>query len=343
MSLQAIAIHKSYGETKALENVDLTVKSGEFLTLLGPSGCGKTTLLRIIAGLEQPESGYIHLDRQDITRKRANQRPINTVFQNYALFPHLNVADNIAFGLRSRRMAEKEITTRVADAIALVRLDGMATRRSSELSGGQQQRVALARALVNEPQVLLLDEPMSALDANLRVALQLELRALHRRIGGTFILVTHDQDEALTVSDQIVVLNKGRIIQKGAPQEIYRNPGTRFVASFLGQANFIPATPGTAGRAATALGEFVTHTPIPPDSTGATLCIRPEEIIFPAPAGMPNRVIGTVREVVYRGNHQDVWLDQHDLRLQLRGDTQIQTGQSIEVGLPAEKLRVLHE
>ncbi|MBC8040053.1 MAG: ATP-binding cassette domain-containing protein, partial [Opitutaceae bacterium] len=220
MSVNAIAVHKTYGATPALFNVDLVVNPGEFITLLGPSGCGKTTLLRIIAGLEQPDSGYIHLNGRDITRDRANQRPINTVFQSYALFPHLDVRDNIAFGLRSRRVPETEIAPRVEKAIALVRLDGMADRRTHQLSGGQQQRVALARALVNEPQVLLLDEPMSALDANLRVALQLELRALHKRIGGTFILVTHDQDEALTVSDRIVVMNKGRIIQQGSPHEV---------------------------------------------------------------------------------------------------------------------------
>ncbi len=344
MSVKVIAVHKTYGSTQALCNVDLTVKPGEFITLLGPSGCGKTTLLRLIAGLEKPDSGYIHLDGADITHARANERPINTVFQSYALFPHLDVRDNIAFGLRSRRVPETEIGPRVDKAIALVRLDGLGDRRTHQLSGGQQQRVALARALVNEPRVLLLDEPMSALDANLRVALQLELRALHRRIGGTFILVTHDQDEALTVSDRIVVLNKGQIVQQGAPEDVYKNPTTRFVASFLGQANFITAQrlPDSASTSlvSTPLGRL--RAAVPLTEPEATLCIRPGEIVFPAPADCANRVDGIVREVIYRGDHQEVWLDPQGLRLTLSGDTRLRPGDSITVSLPAENLRVLY-
>jgi spermidine/putrescine transport system ATP-binding protein len=340
MSVKAIAVHKSYGTTTALTNVDLTVKPGEFITLLGPSGCGKTTLLRILAGLERPDSGYIHLNGKDITRDRANQRPINTVFQSYALFPHLDVRDNIAFGLRSRRVPEAEIGPRVEKAIALVRLDGMAGRRTHQLSGGQQQRVALARALVNEPQVLLLDEPMSALDANLRVALQLELRALHRRLGGTFVLVTHDQDEALTVSDRIVVMNQGQIIQQGAPQEVYHKPATRFVASFLGHANFIDVQRDPSGLAATAFGRLQPQSPLTQPS--ATLCIRPEEVIYPVTPACPNRITGTVREVIYRGDHQEVWLDPQGLRFTASGITPLRIGDSIEVGLPSENLRVLY-
>lgn len=340
MAIQAVAIHKSYGETKALYNVDLTVHEGEFLTLLGPSGCGKTTLLRVIAGLESPDSGSIILDRKDITDWRANQRPINTVFQSYALFPHLNVQDNIAFGLRSRNVPSAEITRRVAEAVAMVRLDGLTERRTQALSGGQQQRVALARALVNEPRVLLLDEPMSALDANLRLALQVELRALHRRLGGTFILVTHDQDEALTVSDQIVVMNKGQIIQKGSPKEVYREPASQFVAAFLGQANFLEARATAEGLASTAHGVFRAQRALEQES--ATLCIRPEEVVFPVPAACPNRLSGHVREVIYRGDHQEVWLESHAFRLHVGGDSPVEPGQSIEVGLPPDSLRVLY-
>ena len=341
VSIKAIAIEKVYGSTRALRCVDLCVKQGEFLTLLGPSGCGKTTLLRILAGLERPDAGEIHLDDRDITTKRANQRPINTVFQNYALFPHLDVRDNIAFGLRSRRVQEVEVKKRVDQAIALVRLDGMAERRTHELSGGQQQRVALARALVNEPQVLLLDEPMSALDANLRVALQIELRALHQRIGGTFILVTHDQNEALTVSDQIAVMDQGRIVQCGAPDEVYRQPATRFVAGFLGQANFIAATRDADGLAVTEYGPLRACAPM--REAKATLCIRPEEIVHPAPAASPNRIQGRVREIVYHGDHKDIWLDPHGLRLNVRGDAHLAVGDAIEVSLPVENLRILHE
>ncbi len=340
MSINVIAVHKTYGTTLALSSVDLIVKPGEFITLLGPSGCGKTTLLRIIAGLERPDSGYIHLDGKDITLDKANQRPINTVFQSYALFPHLNIRDNIAFGLRSRRVPEAEIGPRVDQAVSLVRLDGMTDRRTHQLSGGQQQRVALARALINEPKVLLLDEPMSALDANLRVALQIELRALHRRLGGTFILVTHDQDEALTVSDRVIVMNKGRIIQQGTPSEVYQRPTSRFVASFLGHANFIDAKRGSSGMAETAYGPLRPQEPLTEEN--ATLCIRPEEVLYPIPQTCTNRVSGTVREAIYRGDHQEIWLAPQGLRFTTSGCTPLKIGDHIEVGLPTDNLRVLY-
>ena len=340
MSVNVIGVHKRFGDVRALDDVNLTVRRGEFLTLLGPSGCGKTTLLRIIAGLEQPDGGRIELQGRDITQQRARERPVNTVFQNYALFPHLNVRDNIAFGLRSLRVAEAAVSERVGRAIALVRLEPLAARRVHELSGGQQQRVALARALVNEPEVLLLDEPMSALDANLRGALQLELRTLHQRIGGTFILVTHDQDEAMTVSDQIAVMEHGRIVQHGAPQDVYQRPATRFVASFLGHANFLAAERGDPGTARTEWGELQVAEPL--TAPRVTLCIRPEDVQFPAAGSPLNRVRGKVREKIFRGDHQDVWLEPHGLRLRLPSHERVNAGDMIEATLPPDRLRVLH-
>jgi spermidine/putrescine transport system ATP-binding protein len=341
MSVKIIAVHKRFGGVQALEDVNLTIKSGEFLTLLGPSGCGKTTLLRILAGLEQPDRGEIRLGDRNITAQRASERPVNTVFQNYALFPHLDVRENVAFGLRSRKVPAAEIKSRVDRVLELVRLESLGARRPSELSGGQQQRVALARALVNEPQVLLLDEPMSALDATLRSALQLELHALHERLGGTFVLVTHDQDEALSVSDQIAVMHAGRIVQSGAPREIYQQPATRYVASFLGQANFIAARRCDDGRAETEFGLLVTSQPLA--SATATLCIRPEEIVFPATAGAPNQFAGEVEQVVFRGDHCDIWLKPHRLHVRLPSSVAPPVGAAMRVMLPAEKLRVLHE
>ncbi len=232
-------IDKSFGPVQALKSVSLHVNEGEFFTLLGPSGCGKTTLLRIIAGLELPDSGRVILGGEDITHLPATKRQVNTVFQNYALFPHLSVYENVAFGLRARRFPKEEVNTKVRKALELLGLQDLADRHPHQLSGGQQQRVALARALVNEPRVLLLDEPMSALDAKLRAQLQVELRRLQRRLKQTFILVTHDQSEAMVVSDRIAVMNDGMIVQFGTPREVYESPRTRFVAEFLGAANLL--------------------------------------------------------------------------------------------------------
>ncbi|HEY1685696.1 MAG TPA: ABC transporter ATP-binding protein [Tepidisphaeraceae bacterium] len=240
ISLQSVT--KRFGSFAAVDNITLDVRAGEFLTLLGPSGCGKTTLLRMISGFETPTQGRVILDGRDVTELPPYQRDVNQVFQSYALFPHLTVWENIAFGLRSRRTPKSEIARRVDDAVAMVGLTGMERRKPSQLSGGQRQRVALARALVCEPKVLLLDEPLAALDAKLRRAMQLELKKLQQRLGITFVFVTHDQDEAIVMSDRIAVINGGKIEQLAAAAEIYRNPATRFVADFLGQANLIPVT-----------------------------------------------------------------------------------------------------
>lgn len=232
-------VTKRFGEVTAVDEVSLSVLKGEFLTLLGPSGCGKTTLLRMIAGFEAPDSGRVVLASRDVTDVSPNERNVTTVFQHYALFPHMSVSGNVAFGLARRRVARDEIERRVAAALEMVRLAGMETRQPSELSGGQQQRVALARALVLEPRVLLLDEPLAALDLKLRKQMQLELKSLQRRLGISFVYVTHDQEEALTMSDRIVVMNAGRIEQTGRAEEIYERPLTEFVAGFIGVSNII--------------------------------------------------------------------------------------------------------
>ena len=225
----------------ALDRLQLAVRAGEFLTLLGPSGCGKTTALRLLSGLETPDSGRVFLDGEDVTALPPHRRHVNQVFQSYALFPHLSVADNIRFGLRMQRLPSSVIRARTARAAELLALDGLLARRPAALSGGQRQRVALARALVCQPKVLLLDEPLSALDARLRAQVRGELRALQRRLGTTFVFVTHDQEEALTLSDRVAVLHAGRLEQIGTPEEIYARPGSRFVAGFIGEANLLRA------------------------------------------------------------------------------------------------------
>jgi spermidine/putrescine transport system ATP-binding protein len=226
----------------AVRDANLAIRRGEFFTLLGPSGCGKTTTLRLIAGFEQPTSGEVLIDGREMSRVPPNRRPVNTVFQNYALFPHMNVAKNVGYGLTVRRVPRAERARRVAQALSLVQLDEVAHRKPSQLSGGQQQRVALARALVNEPALLLLDEPLGALDLKLRKAMQLELKQLQEKVGITFVYVTHDQEEALTMSDRIAVMNEGLILQLGDPVTLYEQPANRFVADFIGESNFLHAT-----------------------------------------------------------------------------------------------------
>ena len=237
--VELIRVSKTYGGMAAVKDVSLTIRAGEFLTLLGPSGCGKTTLLRIIAGFAVPDEGRVLLRGEDVTRVPPYRRDVTTVFQQYALFPHLTVAQNIAFGLQRKRVERAAIKQRVADALEMVRLTGREDHSPHELSGGQQQRVALARALVLEPKVLLLDEPLAALDLKLRKQMQVELKSLQRRLGISFVFVTHDQEEALTMSDRVVVMNVGHIEQTGAPQEIYEHPGTEFVAGFIGDSNLL--------------------------------------------------------------------------------------------------------
>ena len=240
ISLELKEIKKSFTEGEAvLDNISLEISKGEFITLLGSSGCGKTTTLRIIAGLEQPDAGSVWLDGREVTGLEPNQRDVNTVFQNYALFPHMNVAENIGYGLKLKKVPKSEIRKKVSQMLELVQLEGYEKRKPSELSGGQKQRVAIARALVNNPKVLLLDEPLGALDLQLRRAMQIELKHLQKKLGITFIYITHDQEEAINMSDRIAVMKDGRIEQIGTPDEIYNHPKTSYVATFVGNANIL--------------------------------------------------------------------------------------------------------
>ncbi len=298
-------LQKRFGDLHAVRDLSLDIRQGEFLTLLGPSGCGKTTLLRIIAGFELADGGRVVLGGKDITGLPANVRPINTVFQSYALFPHLTVFDNVAFGLVSRRTPKAEIAKKVATALEMLQLGAFASRHPHQLSGGQKQRVALARALVGEPEVLLLDEPMSALDAKLRTEVQLELRRLQKRLGTTFVLVTHDQDEAMTVSDRICVLQGGRIQQIGTPEQVYAWPCNRFVAEFLGAANLIPAR-GNGREVDTPLGRLTLE-----ENSGwteGTLALRAENVVLCPTRPAVNGVQATVLERIYHGTHLEVLL-----------------------------------
>jgi spermidine/putrescine transport system ATP-binding protein len=338
--LAITAVTKRFGSVTALDNVSLKVSSGEFVTILGPSGCGKTTLLRIVAGLEIADDGAVVLGGTDITRVPANKRPVNTVFQNYALFPHLDVFENIAFGLRARRFPAATVDKRVREALEMLHLEEMPKRRPSQLSGGQKQRVALARALVNQPDVLLLDEPMSALDAKLRAEVQLELRRLQRRLGKTFVLVTHDQNEAMTVSDRIFVMRDAKIVQHGPPAEVYDRPACRFVAEFLGTTNLIPAW-RTNGSVHTELGNLQPR--VHPSWERGFLSIRPEKIVVRASKPALNGIRAIISEVIYRGDHLDVFVQPGGLHLRGLPGQALGPGQQIWVELPSGQLEALGE
>ena len=308
-------ITKRFGDFAAVDHIDLTIRQGEFLTLLGPSGCGKTTLLRMISGFETPSEGSVWLAGEDVTHLPPYRRDVNQVFQSYALFPHLTVQENIGFGLRMRKLKKAEIAERVQRVIELVSLAGMERRKPSELSGGQRQRVALARAIVCEPKVLLLDEPLSALDAKLRKAMQIELKRLQKKLGITFVFVTHDQEEALTMSDRIAVVNRGRIEQLGDSAEIYHAPRTTFVCNFIGQANILEGEIiGTdAGYTRLRVAPEV-EIRIPTDREFAALkkifiSIRPEKIHLQKakPAG-DNCFEAEVEEEVFKGATDELLL-----------------------------------
>ncbi len=305
-AVRLAGVAKHFGDVVAVAGLDLDIADGEFFSLLGPSGCGKTTTLRMIAGLEFPTAGSVAIYGEEMGLRPANKRPVNTVFQSYALFPHMTVEANVGFGLRMQKVPAADVAARVGRVLDLVQLGGFGDRKPRQLSGGQQQRVALARALVNEPKVLLLDEPLGALDLKLRQAMQLELKALQERVGITFVYVTHDQEEALTMSDRIGVMNDGELLQVGPPEEIYEHPATRFVAEFIGETNFVPVT--VAGRDVVALADG-TQVPVAVDRTSGTeltLTIRPEKVVLFPPTARPAPPIvslaGTITRRVYLGN-----------------------------------------
>ena len=333
-------INKTYGNVKAVEDVSQEIRSGEFFTLLGPSGCGKTTLLRIIAGLELQDSGTIILEGEDITGLPAIKRHINTVFQSYALFPHLNIFENVAFGLRARKVIGTEVDRRVKKTLEMLELGQMTKRFPHQLSGGQNQRVALARALVNEPKVLLLDEPMSALDAKLRTQVQVELRRLQQKLGQTFILVTHDQDEALVVSDRIAVMKEGKIIQFGTPVEVYDSPKNKFVAEFLGTANLIKGSYHD-GLFHSELGIF--ELAEPPSWQEGLVAIRPEWIRISDTKPEKNSIRATVTEIIYRGTNLDIGLSPGSIRVRTSTYKQVRIGDEVWLELAPQEMAVLNE
>ena len=305
---------KSFGDVKAVDGVSLDIQSGEFITLLGPSGSGKTTVLRMIAGFERPESGTISLNGREITDLPPYERDVNTVFQDYALFPHMDVISNIEYGLRVKKVEKSERRRKALEALAQVRLSGFEERRPHQLSGGQRQRVALARALVNRPSVLLLDEPLGALDLKLREQMQIELKELQREVGITFIFVTHDQEEALTMSDRIAAFNNGKIEQIGSPREIYLNPGSRFVAEFVGKTNLVTIS-------------------------GKTISIRPENIKVSSKSLKTSRSFtGTLRDIIFVGATTRYLVDTElGLITALATEDTLSIGDSVWVGWEPEK------
>ena len=320
-TLRLEEVSKSFGDVAALAPTSLSIPSGELLALLGPSGCGKTTTLRIVAGFETPDTGRVLIGGDDVTRLPPNRRRLGMVFQQYGLFPHLNVAENVAFGLKMRRAPREEIAKRVKEMLQLVRLPGLEERFVSQLSGGQQQRVALARSLITNPRIFLLDEPLGALDKNLREGMQFELRQLQRRLGITTVLVTHDQEEALTMSDRVVVMRNGQILQIGSPTEVYQNPRTRFVAEFLGTANIfegIMEPEAQGGARATILsgsGPAEFRLPaLPSRWRGGRMefAVRPENILLlTSGSALPDApaIAAEVREHVFRGSYHAYQLE----------------------------------
>jgi spermidine/putrescine transport system ATP-binding protein len=346
-------LSKSFGDHVVVDAVSLEIGRGEFFSLLGPSGCGKSTTLRMIAGFEEPTAGDILLDGESVAGKPVAARDLNMVFQSYALFPHMTVADNVAFGLRMQKVAPSEIKRRVDEALAMVHLEGLAHRLPRQLSGGQQQRAALARAVVTRPALLLLDEPLGALDLKLRRAMQAELKAIQRRLGMTFLYVTHDQEEALAMSDRVAVMHRGRVLQVDAPQALYERPANRFVAGFIGESNLLAAqirapfahgAEACIGRLRLALAPELR----PLAGRTVTLSIRPEKILVRRAPGAapPNVWQGTVEEAVYLGTDTRYRVQvAEDLHLvvqeQNRGVALLAPGAVVALELPAAHLQVL--
>lgn len=346
LEIQTLSKRFGHGDSAvtALHEVSFSIAEGEFFTLLGPSGCGKTTLLRMIAGFEPPSSGALMLDGRDIAGLAPNQRPVNTVFQNYALFPHMTVAQNVGFALEAQGRPRAEVAARVDEMLALVQMAHLRDRKSGALSGGQQQRVALARALAPKPRILLLDEPLSALDMKLRKEMQVELKRLQKETGLTFIFVTHDQEEALTMSDRIAVMSGGRVQQIATPRALYDRPANRFVAGFIGESSFLAAE--GLGGALRFQDQTLALAEAP--SGPVTLMIRPEHVVFGGPLPEALNLAATVTDQVYFGTDTHVYLALDGgaplvARVQnaLRGGVSFAMGQRVTLALPADALRVM--
>jgi spermidine/putrescine transport system ATP-binding protein len=345
--VELIDLEKSFGDVAAVDRINLRIEDGEFFSLLGPSGCGKTTTLRLIAGFERPDGGAIMIDGVDQASTPPHRRPVNTVFQSYALFPHMDVSENVAFGLRYQNVTKAEEKSRVGAALERVRLGGMESRKPTQLSGGQQQRVALARSLVLNPSVLLLDEPLGALDAKLRKALQVELKGLQEDLEITFIYVTHDQEEALTMSDRIAVMTEGRVEQLGSPSEVYETPTSSYIADFLGVSNLMQAEALAPGRV-TVAGAAMDCVSTDGFEGSVTVCIRPERIeLHPAGFVADNTLAGEIERVVYAGALLNVLVNIGDVGViqvtvpNQGADFKLDWPDPVVLRFPAEALRIV--
>ena len=333
-------ISKVYSDNgfKAVDDFNLEVKRGEFVTFLGPSGCGKTTTLRMIAGFEMPTSGEILLNGEDISQLPANKRPINTVFQRYALFPHMNIYDNIAFGLKLKKLPKEEIRKKVKRVLDIVDLEGFENRKISTLSGGQQQRIAIARALVNEPEILMLDEPLGALDLKMRQEMQIELKHMHDELGITFIYVTHDQEEALTMSDKIVVLSEGRIQQIGTPEDIYNEPQNAFEADIIGESNIFKGIMTGHMKVRFCGGEFIGMDDVP-EGTLVDVVVRPEDVIITKPED--GIIEGEVVSVIFKGMHYEVTVESGKYEMVIRTTKCYSVGERIGMKLEPDGIHIM--
>ncbi|WP_439630774.1 ABC transporter ATP-binding protein [Shinella sp.] len=340
-------VHKAYGSFRALDGVSLDIKAGEFLTLLGPSGSGKTTLLNVIAGFERPDLGSLLVDDVEFITRPPHKRDLGMVFQNYALFPHMDVFSNVAYPLKLRKVDRPSIRRRVMDALEIVHMQHLADRRITALSGGQRQRVALARAFVFEPRLLLMDEPLSALDKNLREHMQIELKRLHRQLGMTTIYVTHDQQEALTMSDRIAVLDKGRIVQLDVPATVYDRPNCKFVAGFMGETRFLPVERRDQSYVLDGRPLRLADTRAASSTGDAWLMVRPERLRWQGDADRDNRIEGRVLDVVYRGDCNQVSVSLpggHEVAIRHSGAERQplpQPGDILALWLPAEASLVI--
>lgn len=322
----------------AVKDFNLEVKRGEFVTFLGPSGCGKTTTLRMIAGFDMPTEGQILLNGKDIAHLPPNKRPINTVFQRYALFPHMNIFDNIAFGLKLKKMSKSEITKKVKHVLEMVDLEGFEDRKVTTLSGGQQQRIAIARALVNEPEILLLDEPLGALDLKMRKEMQLELKNMHDKLGITFIYVTHDQEEALTMSDKIVVMSEGKIQQIGTPEDIYNEPKNAFVADFIGESNIFKGIMTGNLRVRFCGGEFICVDDVP-EGTLVDVVVRPEDVILTTPE--MGTISGTVTSVIFKGVHYEITVESGKYEMIIQTTKSANVGDKVGMSLDPDGIHIM--